>query len=229
MKDKKLEEQFNEYFDGMEIPENLAQDAKRYVDTPRKRLPGFVKYASIAASFVLCCAVALTVILSSRTGNLFPSDSADTPNDEMSAQIQYADKEITGSYVDEYSLTEIDSSLRFLERFVYASNSDLTAEKYTFGDGSTAFIKANVTVVSASRQDAEIYVEFTEKEYAPLKDYGEGEINYYNSCPYYVTVETAEDGEPVTKLYFIKDNVKYYINIKSSDTESYINYLKIIL
>ena len=63
MKDDRLEKEFEEYFKGVNIPDDITGDAKKSVKPRRKISPKFVKFASIAASIVLVFAVSLTVIL----------------------------------------------------------------------------------------------------------------------------------------------------------------------
>ena len=63
MKDNNLEKQFDEYFKGVNIADDITADAKKSVERKRKTMPKILKFASIAASIVLVFAVALTVIL----------------------------------------------------------------------------------------------------------------------------------------------------------------------
>ena len=63
MKDDRLEKEFDEYFKGVNISDNITADAKKSVKNKRSMMPKMVKFLSIAASIVLVFAVSLAVIL----------------------------------------------------------------------------------------------------------------------------------------------------------------------
>ena len=63
MKDNRLEKEFDEYFEGVNISDDITADAKKSVKVKRITMPKFAKYLSIAASIVLVFAVSLTVML----------------------------------------------------------------------------------------------------------------------------------------------------------------------
>ena len=66
MKDKRLEKEFEEYFQAVNIPNDITADAKAAVRPKRSIMPKIVKFASIAASIVLVFAVTLTIMFSNR-------------------------------------------------------------------------------------------------------------------------------------------------------------------
>lgn len=239
MKDKKLEEQFNEYFDGAEIPENLAADAKKYVKKP-VRTPNFIKYFSVAASFLLCCVVAIMLIL--YNSEAVSPDNAEGPyygdtdapaspseTDQATGQHYYSADELTVSTVSAYSVSKLKPELRFIERLALSNKAEVAAYTAEFYGGQTAFIKAEITYVDGVRDETEIFIEYASGVYEPLKDYNYGERFYYNGLTFYLTSEIAENGEPVSKVYTVKDGVKYYFNVTSSDKDSYKKYLQLIL
>ena len=150
MKDNRLEEEFDEYFKGVNIPDDITADAKKCVTPRRKVMPKFVKFASIAASFVLVFAVALTVIFkndfkkgSSNGGDASvdntrpdaPDSSAPgTPDsdDQFSGGSEgnssggavrfklYTDSDLINRDENVYSLSSLDSSLKLIENFALA-------------------------------------------------------------------------------------------------------------
>lgn len=223
MKDKKLEEQFNGYFEGINPPENLAEDAKKYVKAP-SRLPRFAKFASIAASVVLVVTAAILIILNPFAATL-PDGEIQEP--DTSDPALYYEKDISLSRVNGYSLGTIDPALKFLESFAYASNADLRAERAVFDGGETAFIRAEILQVAGARYETEIFVDFSGKIYEPLSAYTEGEQFYYGGVPYRLT-RSEVNGEPNGKVYFQKDGLNYFISVTSSDTSAHLKYLDII-
>lgn len=217
MKDKKLEEQFNEYFDGVKVPENITEDAKKYVNKPA-RLPKFVKTASIAASFLLCTVAAIALILR--------APSAAAP--ETPAVSYYKESEVSYSAENAYAASELKPELKFVERLAFSNNADVKLKRADFENGETAFALAEVIYVDGVRDDTEIYVEYTSGVFSPLKDYSDGEEFYYGGMSYRLTQEFDESGEPVSKVYAQKNGIKYYLSVTSSNTQSYQKYLKFI-
>lgn len=63
MKDDRLEKEFDEYFKGVNISDDITADAKKSVNAKRRTMPKYMKFLSIAASIVLVFAVSLAVIL----------------------------------------------------------------------------------------------------------------------------------------------------------------------
>ena len=227
MKDRKLEEQFSGYFEGMNVPENLAEDAKKYVKAP-SALPRFYKFVSVAASIIIVFAVALVLVF-----RPFAADGGEDPDfdgtnsPDAVAPSYYSDGDVTLSAVSGYSLAAIDPALAFMEKFAYASNADVTAQRAEFSGGETAFVKAEVVQIAGARYDAEILVDFSGKVYEPTASYMRGEQYYFKGVSYALT-EGEIDGEPNYKIYAEKGRIKYYISVTSSDTQSYLRYLEII-
>ncbi len=239
MKDKRLEEQFKGYFEGVDIPElpnNIVADAKKSAKRRDTRLPRFAKIASIAASFVLVFAVAAVLIArtdfsvvqpegGNQTGSAGAPPTASTYNN--TALLDPVDK-------DAYDISADDDnykSLKFLKTLAYKPNAEVeTLQTYNFKDsGEIAHVKAEVTIISGVRYDATVYVEFAEETFDDVKDYSDGAKGTYRGLSYRLTRETAENGEPVNKLFVEKDGVKYYFNIQSSDENSYIKCLELLL
>ncbi|MDE7167555.1 MAG: hypothetical protein K2O28_01750 [Clostridia bacterium] len=239
MKDKRLEEQFKGYFEGVEIPElpnNIVADAKKSVKRRDIRLPRFAKIASIAASFVLVFAVAAVLIARADFTVVQPeggnqSGSAGAP---PTASTYTADALLDPIDKDVYALSTDDEnykSLKFLKTLAYKPNAEVTEmQTYSFKDsGEIAHVYAEVTLISGARYDATVYVEFTEETFDELKDYSSFKTGTYRGLSYRLETVYPEDEEPVNKLYVEKDGVKYYFNIQSSDENSYIKCLELLL
>lgn len=242
MKDKKLEQEFDEYFKGVKTPDHITGDAKRFVEPKKKVMPKFLKFASIAASFVLVFAVAITVILKTDIGKT-PSD---TPVADGSQQLPngvptppedngfkfYTDADLDTQAADAYTASSLHSSLRFIEKFAVASNASVENLKAGYKNGKLALVQADASIINGlSRDETKIFVEFTEDDliYSGLDGYYDGEKMYYYGVEYYLTKRTAENGEPEFKLHIIYNGVKYYFLVQSSDRKAYQKYLNIIV
>ncbi len=228
MKDKKLEEQFNGYFEGVNTPDiSITEDAKKYVRKP-SRLPRLAKIASIAAGVVIC--VTATALISVNIAN--KSDGGSMPPPESSAPAirneYYGDGELVTVGVNAFNLSEINRSLKFIEKLSLASNAAVTADKSDFSNGDLALVHAKASYVNGVRYDADIYVEFTEKVYSPLSEFTKGEEGSYLGTKYLLTREISDNGEPVNKLFVERGGVKYYFNVQSSDYDSYLKCLQLL-
>lgn len=234
MKDKRLDEQFKEYFKGVEIPElpnNIVADAKKSVKRRNSTLPRFAKIASIAASFVLVFAVAAVLIARADFSAMQP----DLPNQGGASSAPdaytYTYSELRFDEENAYNLSKVDKSLTFIENLAYKPNADVTGA-YTSHfkeDNETAFAYAEITLIAGARYDAKVFVEYSEQTFEPLKDYADGIAGTYRGVSYRLTRETAENGEPVNKLYIKNGEVKYYFTVQSSDENSYQKCIDMLL
>ena len=98
-----------------------------------------------------------------------------------------------------------------------------------FADDKTAFAYAEVTYVSGARYDAKVFVEYTEQTFEPLKDYSAGTTGTYRGVAFRLTREFAENGEPVNKVYIERGGLKYYFTVQSSDENSYMKCIDMLL
>lgn len=236
MKDKRLEEQFKEYFKGVEIPElpnNIVADAKKSVKRRERILPRVAKIASVAASFALVFAVAIVILTKTDFSAMPPANGGDETGSSGKPVIRtYDDSALTAPKQENaYALSAVDKKLKFIENFAYAANAEVkSAQTYYFAEsGKLAHAKAEVTYISGVRYDAEIYVEFAEDTYSPLVAYSDGISGTYGGLSYRLIKEVAENGEPANKLFVEKDGVKYYFNVQSSDENSYIKCIGLLL
>lgn len=225
MKDERLEKQFEGYFENVKVPSNINEDAKRYVKKKSTFMPAFIKFASIAASIVLVLTASLVIVFNMRNA----PPAVDSPNQ---AQVStYQDSDLSFEKTDVYGISELDNSLKFIRTLAY-NGADVKGCSAGYKDDGLAIVKADVSMMSGfSRYDAEIFVEFTDKNevYSPLAAYGQGTKDSYKGVEYYLTRETAENGEPVNKLHFTYNGVKYYFYVTSSDENSYVKCLEMII
>ncbi len=229
MKDQRLDEQFKEYFAGVDIPElpnNIVSDAKKSVKRRESTLPRFAKIASIAASFVLVFAVAAVLIARADFSAVAPDGAAGDPPPVSTYEIS----ELRYDEANAYTLSKVDNSLKFIENLAYKSNSEVKDAYITrFADETTAFVYAEVTFISGARYDAEIFVEYAAETFDPLKGYQDGAAGTYRGLSYRLTKEIADNGEPVNKLLVERGGVKYYFNVQSSDENSYLKCIELLL
>lgn len=253
MKDDRLEKEFDEYFKGVSTTNDVTADAKKFVKK-RKVMPKFVKFASIAASFVLVFAVALTVILksdfisSSKKGAV--GDNASAPGSSM------GDSDASSKPGSpDYSDGDRDPSSGETEGFKYYTDADLEKRDASLDDTALPsslnfiknFVKSGGTVDNciASYLDGELTL-FTAKLDMQIIDKGvythETDIfvefnknliydelaDYYNGQINYdngTKYYLKKNGEE-SKLVILYGGVKYYFNIRSDDENAYAKYLQ---
>ncbi len=225
MKDDKLEQQFKEYFNGVETPKNITGDAKKHVPEKRSALPRFVKFASVAASFVIVFAATLAVIL---RGN-FPSgpvpDETDTPF------TYYDAAELVRRDENAYSAAETHSSLKFIQKLAVGNAAVGDCAAYYDGENLTLY-EASVSLINGLyRHDTRVYVEFTQPRlvYSEVGDFYDGEKFSRGGAEYYITQDFADNGEPEYKLCILNGGVKYYFRILSADRAACEKYINMIL
>lgn len=235
MKDKRLEEQFKGYFEGVEIPElpnNIVADAKKSVKRRDGTLARFAKIASIAASFVLVFAVAAVLIARTDFSVVQPDGgNHGGASGAPPTASTYAVSELRFDEENAYTLSKVDKKLQFIENLAYKPNAEVKGA-YTshFANEERAFAYAEVTLISGVRYDAQIFVEYTEQTFEPLKDYADGTTGTYRGVSYRLNNEDiAENGEPVNKLYIERGGVKYYFTVQSSDKNSYMKCIDLLL
>ncbi len=229
MKDRKLQEKFDGYFKGVNPPENITADAKKYVKTKKPLMPRFLRYAAVAASIALVSVVTVLGLYY----NLPVNGAAPPASDESDApQITlYYDADLQGSQCSAYELYEKHCALKFLQDLNYLSYADVSGcTVYSF-DGALTLVKSEVTILrNLRRSESSVFVEFAkDKVYSPLENYYSGEKRYYHGTEYLITQTTAQNGEPEFKLLLNYGGVKYYFDIISSDPGAYEHYLQLIL
>ena len=242
MKDDRLEKEFEKYFDGVNISDDILADAKASVKPKRKTMPKIVKYISIAASIVLGFTVAVTVML--RTGFIETApnngtldggnSSSPAPGDGEGNNnlFIYTDSDLVQSYQSAYSVSSLNSSLKFIEDFAYAYNATVETCQAGYLDEKLALVTAEVSILNGlSRDETTVFVEFTDANqiYNGLADYYDGKVYRYYGAQYYLTKTTAQNGEPEYKLYISYRGIKYYFSVRSSDYYAYEKYLDLVI
>ena len=191
MKDKRLENEFEEYFQSVNISNDIIADAKASVKPKRNIMPKVVKFASIAASIVLVFAVTLTIMfssnfrksspdsdMSSNNAPSAPGHSDESQDGETSAPDHssgsaggapfypfelYTDSDIVQSDISAYSISSLDKSLKFIENFALADNAGV--EYCTAGydkSDKLVLVKAKVNIANGlNRDETTVFVEFT--------------------------------------------------------------------
>ena len=243
MKDERLEKEFDEYFKGANISNDIIADAKKSVKPKRRILPRILKFASVAASIVLVFAVAVTFMARVDWGGLFPdggmsntgsspSPPSDGNDDGTDPKFElYTDSDLIQSNQNAYTVASLHSSLKFIENFAYNYNSTVETCKAGYKDGNLALVTAEVSILSElNRDETTVFVEFTDVNliYAELADYYCGNTYKYHGAQYYLTTTQAENGEPEYKLHVLFGGVKYYFSVRSSEVNAYRKYLDII-
>ena len=243
MKDERLEKEFEKYFDGVNISDDILADAKASVKPKRKTMPKIIKYVSIAASIVLSFTVAIAVMFKSGFIETAPNNgtlnggnsSSPTPGDGESGDssfVLYTDSDLVQSYQSAYSISSINSSLKFIENFAYAYNATVETCQAGYLDEKLALVTAEVSVLNGLyRDETTVYVEFTDANriYNGLADYYDGKVYRYYGAQYYLTKTTAQNGEPEYKLHISYRGVKYYFSVHSSDYSAYEKYLDLVI
>lgn len=214
MKDDKLEKEFEEYFKGINTPDDITEGAKKYVKPKNKFSPWFLKLAPVAASLVIVCAVTIT----------FAVRGADRPT--APAYTFYTDAELQKT-----ENADLISLVPFLKNFELADNAIIKGYEISYNASGLALIKADVSVQNGlHRDDTEIYVEFTEPNliYDGLAEYYDGAAENYRGAVYYLTRGIADNGEPEYKLQTNFNGVKYYFCVTSTEENAHIKYLEMV-
>lgn len=219
MDDKRLQTEFDGYFKGASLPENMTADAKAQVK-PRKRdiRKWFLRLAPVAAALVFIVA-ALVTNRFSPSGN----DQGADPN--ASANYSYYTIEaLTDRYIDPYSAADI-KGLEFAPKLANKPNSDINLTAFYENDNIT-LAKAEISFLhNGYRHDAVMYVEYTDKYYCyeELRDYLTGNERYYRGYNY-VLNKAYDEGEDVYMVYFSTGGVKYYLSVMTSERDGYTIY-----
>lgn len=232
MKDKRLEQEFDEYFKGVSTPNDITADAKRYVKPKNSFMPRFLKFASVAASCILVVTLAVIAVTNRFQPPAPPTNEGNSaPDGSAGVSIPlYYENELTAVEADAYSLPD-NSCFKFITKLAYAGNASVSNCVTYYSGEKLVLFNAEVNMLNAlTRYDTNVYIEFEkDKVYAPLKDYSEGEKKSYRGAEYYVTQTTADNGEPQFKLCVSYKGVKYYFDIISTDTQAYLKYLEIVV
>ena len=225
MDDKNLQSEFDGYFKGANLPENITADAKAQVK-PRKRdiRKWFLRLAPVAAAIVLI--VALSVVFINRfESSIAPGSDGNFSESNGDRYTYYSSAELSQPVLmDPYSAKGV-KGLKFAEELYDSPNSTINLTAFYQGE-NLVLTKAEMSFLhNGYRHDAVLYVEFTEEYYCfdELKDYFEGNERYYLGYDCILT-EKYDEGENVYMLYTQASGVKYYLSVMTSEPEGYRAY-----
>lgn len=252
-KDDKLEQAFDEYFEGVPAPKaSVTESAKNSIRQKKTSFTGLKHAAVIIASVASACASSIGLYFAPTViggfidkGNeggendvLAPSSpngggsvsGGDSASATPSTPTFYGAENLLEHSVDIYA-KDNPEGLEFLKKFDMASNSSISSvNSYSTAEG-IAFVKTELTVlVQACRHDLVIYAEYTAGNTACeiFEDYYAGLRKKYDGL-YYLYSQSFENGEYLSKTSFVSNGVKYYLSVKSSDENAYADYFDIIL
>lgn len=229
MDDKRLQTEFDAYFKGAELPDNMTTDAKAHVK-PRKReiRKWFLRLAPVAAAVVLI--ISLSVVFMNR---FMPSNISDGNSGNMSGDANphysyYDIAELTRVPVDPYSANDI-KGLEFAEKLAYMANSNINLTAFYESD-NLILAKAEISLLhNRYRHDAVLYVEYTDENYCyeELTDFFNGENRKYGGYDYIYT-QSFDEGEQVYMIYMYTGGVKYYLSVMTSEPDGFKIYFDLL-
>ena len=209
-KDRELEREFREYFDGLEAPRCDLSYAKRALSAPkrkpRKWVAAIVSACASAAVFLLCCILIPYSVRRSRTCTL-----ADTTQQTVSAE----------AVREEYS-----SAIKPFAGFEQADNASCSYSLVTHG-GKTVLVRADISFYSPQvRFNATAYIDVSSGKYR-VKDFDEySDFKRKAYGFFYDTAIEEETGSSLSRIYGKGDrrDPHYYIAMLSDQPQA-LDYL----
>lgn len=217
MDDKRLQSEFDSYFKGAQLPDNMTADAKAQVK-PRKResLKWIFRLAPVAAAFVVIVAISIGLYSNFNSEN-YPAQSN-----------TYYIASLNSGQIDPYSAGKIEG-LEFAARLAYTSNANVYVTAY-YDDDTMYIAEAEITLLhNGYRHDTVLYAEFTDDDLycEELKDFREGSHRYYRGYDYILNT-SYDEGENVYTVYLNTGKVKYYLSVMTAEEYGYEIYLKFL-
>lgn len=222
MDDKRLQTEFDEYFKGAQLPENITADAKAQVKQRKgQSLKWFFRLAPVAAAFAII--IAVTIVFYGRFNA--PADGPEGA--EPPAYSYYSASSLTAENINPYE--SAPQGLEFIGNLIEKRNSSVEVCAY-YSDGELTLAQADVSLLQGGyRYDATIFVEYTDEYccYEELQDYLSGEtINRAGRS--YILNTDYDEGEKVYKVYFKNGNIKYYLYVMTAAENGYLKILDIL-
>lgn len=225
MADFNLNDEFDKYFKGVKLPENITADAKKVGKVKKSYSSTFAKFASIAASLILACVVGISLMI-----NYLPKlNNGQGANMSITT---YDDSSLRAANASVHTLSKINKSLKFIEDYSFKKGWGVSNANVFAYEGKIALVSAYLTTRNnLSREETQVFVEFTQENfvYSQLADYKKGESKNYNGIEYYMTTFIGDNGEPTNRIYLYLNSVKYYFNIQSPNSNVHIKYLREII
>lgn len=231
MDDKRLQSEFDGYFSGANLPDNMTADAKAQV-RPRKReiRKWFLRLAPIAAAFILIVSVSVVFInrfMPSNVSGGSNAGSAPPPSDGSAKYVYYTAETLSSKRMDPYASTDIDG-LEFVYDLTQVPNSNIYLTVF-FQNENMVLAKAEISLLhNGYRHDTVLYAEYTNEYFDELKEFLDGDERRYLGYEYLYTLD-YDGGEQVYKIYMQDGGVKYYLSVMTSEPDGYgiyLNFLK---
>lgn len=220
MDDKRLQSEFDGYFKGANLPENMTADAKAQVKPRRRDIrKWFLRLAPVAAAFVFIVVASVMFI------NRISPSGGDTGNagnsvDNTPNYRYYTAAGLTEKYVDPF--TDKIKGLEFAKELAFAPNSDINLTAF-YENENIMLAKAEISLLhNGYRHDTVLYVEYTDEYYCceELKDYLTGDERNYRGYNYIYNLD-YDEGENVYMIYMYTRGVKYYLSVMTSEPNGY--------
>lgn len=204
-KDRELEREFREYFDGTEAPRCDLSHAKRALAAPEKKPRRWIAAvisacATAAAAFLLCC---ILIPYSARQARTFTLE--DTEHRAVSVA------EVKENY---------NKETRALTRFERAENAVCS---YTAVErkGETVLLRADLSYYSPRvRFDATVYIDVSAGKY-DIGDFDEySELAHKSGGILYESETDGATGSIFSRVYAEGDKTAYYISMLSDQPQA---------
>lgn len=215
MSDKKLQREFDEYFEGTNLPEDITADAKARLR--QKKRGGFFKWLVPVALAVVLVSVGFIAAYMDFSANFQTGNGGNSANSPQ--YTYYSSSSLSESPIDPYSAGEI-KGLTFAEKLAKSGNASVRLTGFEDENGLKYALASASMIHGGYRYDAVIYAEYTEEYLCleELKDYlsGSERILCGRVC---IFSASYDNGENVYKIYFRSGGVKYYLSVITSDGE----------
>lgn len=223
-KDDMLEKKFSEYFDSVDLPDGVTDDAKQYMRNrgkPRRKFSFAVKLASLFACAVIVTVGAVEIGMSVNQQRI---NNANTT-------VYYDDVNLNKTVAEANTLAQ-DERLNFLDTFIDADNMTMNCMTYRSTDnGELLLVKTELQLLTGnSREDTVIYAELSDnKFYAPLKEYRNLSAVATSYNYEYSYTSSITNGEYTTKAYLEINGTRYYIQTRSHEKDTHLKYISILI
>ena len=207
-KDKFIENEFHNYFSGVNPPSGLTQDAKRLILEKKSRRKLAIRISSLSSVFA-CIILIIAVAIS------FVNQNKITYYSTAELQVKLFNYSDASSY-------GIQQQLKPFEVIEFASNANATYRLYYDNNDDIKLIEVKITCLNNyGREDVKIYIETTGKKttcedfkpFYELEDQKEIKGVSYDYESQYL------GGEWVSKAYFSNQNTKYFIETQVSSVK----------
>ena len=155
------------------------------------------------------------------------SSAPGTGGDESYKLNYYPQSELTSSPLQPDGI----EGLEFIERALNASNFTVGDITGYYSEPTLMYAQTEITAtIDGAEYQATVCAEFSDSDYACdiFKSYYDGIKDYYKG-KYCLITSSQQGDEWVTKVFMKTGDVKYYVEVSSSDKNAYTAYLDLIL